>query len=125
MSLLARILGNAGVVDVETLQADYGQLLVDGEDIEVGFKVIRDTFVFTNRRLTLVNIQGMTGKKVEYLSIPYGRIAKFSIETAGSFDLDAELKLWIGSDPMPLEKKFNTKVNIYDLHKVLSTHVLG
>ena len=100
-------------------------MLVDGEAIEVGFKVIRDTFVFTNKRLILVDIQGITGKKTEYLSIPYNKITKFSIETAGHFDLDAELKLWIGSDLTPLEKKFNKKVNIYDLQKILATHVFN
>ena len=125
MGLLSGILGNAGVVDAEKLRSDYGQLIVDGETIEVGFQVIRDTFVFTNKRLILVDIQGLTGKKIEYLSIPYNKITKFSIETAGTFDLDAELKLWIGSDPAPLEKKFNKKVNIYDLQKVLATHVLN
>ena len=125
MGLLSGILGNAGVVDAEKLRSDYGQLILDGETIEVGFQVIRDTFVFTNKRLILVDIQGLTGKKIEYLSIPYNKITKFSIETAGTFDLDAELKLWIGSDPAPLEKKFNKKVNIYDLQKVLATHVLN
>ncbi len=125
MGLLSGILGNAGVVEAEKLRSDYGQLIVDDETIEVGFQVIRDTFVFTNKRLILVDIQGLTGKKIEYLSIPYNKITKFSIETAGTFDLDAELKLWIGSDPAPLEKKFNKKVNIYDLQKVLATHVLN
>lgn len=124
MGLLSGLLGNAGVVSAEQLQADYGQLLAEGEQIEVGFKVIRDTFVFTNKRLLLVDIQGMTGKKTEYISIPYSKITQFSIETAGHFDLDAELKIWIGSCPTPLEKKFNKKVNIYDLQKILATHVL-
>jgi len=125
MGLLSGILGNAGVVESDQLNKDYGQLLSDGETIEVGFKVIRDTFVFTNKRLIIVDVQGMTGKKTEYMSIPYSKITKFSIETAGHFDLDAELKLWIGSSQTPLEKKFNKKVNIYDLQKVLATHVLG
>jgi hypothetical protein len=125
MGLLSGILGNAGVVDREKLQFEYGKLLAEGEAIEVGFKVLRDTFVFTDRRLILVDVQGMTGKKVGYLSIPYGKITKYSIETAGHFDLDAELKLWIGSDPTPIAKRFNKKVSIYDLQAVLSKHVLG
>ena len=125
MGLLSGILGNAGVVEAEKLQADYGKLLAENETIEVGFKVIRDTFIFTNKRLILVDIQGMTGRKTEYLSIQYGKITKFCIETAGHFDLDAELKLWIGSDPEPISKKFNKKVNIYDLQKILATHVLN
>lgn len=125
MGLFSKIIGNAGVVKPEELQTEYGQLLIDGEEIEVGFKVIRDTFIFTSKRLIFVDIQGITGKKTEYLSIPYGKITKFSIETAGSFDLDAELKMWIGSDPDPLVRKFNKNVNIYDLQRVLSSHALA
>lgn len=125
MGILSGLLGNAGVLEVDKLNADYGRLLADGESIELGFKVLRDTFIFTNKRLVLVDLQGLTGKKVEYLSIPYSKITKFSIETAGSFDLDAELKLWIGSDQTPLEKKFNKQVSIYDLQSVLAKHVLG
>jgi hypothetical protein len=125
MGLLSGILGNAGVVEAEKLHSDYGQLITDGETIEVGFQVIRDTFIFTNKRLILVDSQGLTGMKIEYLSIPYNKITKFSIETEGTFDLDAELKLWIGSEPTPIEKKINKIVNIYDLQKVLATHVLN
>jgi hypothetical protein len=125
MGLLSGILGNAGVVEAKKLQADYNKLLAENETIEVGFKVIRDTFIFTNKRLILVDIQGLTGKKTEYLSVQYSKITKFSIETAGHFDLDAELKLWIGSDPEPISKKFNKKVNIYDLQKILASHVLN
>ena len=124
MALLSRILGNAGVVEGEKLQDDYGQLLADGETIEIGFKVMRDTFVFTDRRLILVDVQGMTGRKTEYMSVPYGKITRFSIETAGHFDLDAELKLWIGSETTPLEKKFNKSVSIYELQAILANHVL-
>lgn len=124
MGILSGLLGNAGVVPAEKLAADYGKLLTDGETIEVGFVVIRDTFVFTNKRLILVNIQGITGSKIEYFSIPYSKITKYSIETAGTFDLDAELKIWVGSDPKPIEKSFNKKVNIYDLQKVLAAYVL-
>ena len=124
MGFLSSMLGNSGVVDPQKLLTDYGRLLTHGELVEVGFAVFRDTFVFTNKRLLLVDVQGITGKKIEYLSIPYSKITKFSIETAGSLDLDAELKLWIGSDPMPIEKKFNKSVNIYDLQLVLARHVL-
>lgn len=124
MGIFSQLLGNAGVVAPEDLQAHYGQLLIEGETIEIGFKVLRDTFVFTDKRLILVDVQGLTGKKHEYLSIPYSKVSKFSIETAGTLDLDAELKLWIGSDPVPLQKKFNRSVNIYDLQQVLAAHVL-
>lgn len=125
MSLLKGLLGNAGVVDPEKLTAEYENILTEGEFIEVGFKLIRDVFIFTNRRLILVDKQGITGKKTEYLSILYKSISKFSIETAGNFDLDAELKIWVSSEKEPsVSKKFNKKVNIYDLQKVLANHLV-
>lgn len=123
MGILSAILGNAGVVEADKLQSEYGQLITDDEEIEIGFNVIRDVFIFTNRRLILVDVQGVTGKKIEYLSIPYGKITKFSIESSGHFDLDAELKIWIGSDKVPVEKTFNKKVNIYDVQKILAKHL--
>ena len=125
MGILSGLLGNASVLDDAKLQADYAQFMTDSETIELGFQVLRDTFVFTDKRLLLVDKQGMRGKKVEYLSIPYSKITKFSIENAGTFDLDAELKIWVGSDPMPIQKKFNKSVNIYDIQKLLATHILG
>jgi len=114
----------AGSMETKKLHSDYGQLLVDGELIEAGFAVFRDMFLFTNRRLILVEVQGISGKQLEYLSIPYSSIAKFSVQTGGSFELDAELKLWIGNDTMPLEKKFTKDVNVYEVQKVLASHVL-
>ena len=92
---------------------------------EVGFNIFRDKWIFTNRRLILVDVQGMTGRKIQYLSSPYAKITKYSIETTGTFDLDAELKLLVGSESTPIHKTFNNKVNIYDLQKVLSKHVLN
>ena len=120
----SRILGNAGEIEVSKLQSDYGLLIVNGESIQAGFRVIRDTFVFTDKRLIIVDVQGMTGRKREYLSIPYNKITRYSIETAGHFDLDAELKLWIGSDSVPLEKKFNAKTNIYTVQRILAENLL-
>jgi len=115
---------NGGSAETRKFHANYGQLLVDGEIIEVGFVVGRDTFLFTNKRLILVDIQGLSGKQLEYISLPYNKITKFSVKTGGSFELDAELKLWIGSDTIPLEKKFNKDTNVYDVQKVLASHLL-
>lgn len=124
MGILSNILGNAGVVDSAKLTDEYGDLLIENESIEVGFNIFRDKFIFTNKRLIIVDVQGITGSKIEYLTVPYSKITKYSIETSGSFDLDAELKIWIGSESEPIRKKFNKKVNIYDLQKVLSSHLL-
>ena len=63
MSFFSSMLGNSGVVDPQKLHADYGRLLAHGEVIEVGFAVFRDTFVLTTKRLILVDVQGLTGKR--------------------------------------------------------------
>lgn len=125
MGLFSAIIGNAGAVSPDELIKQYGRLLTENEEIELGFKLIRDTFIFTNKRLILVDIQGITGSKTEYKSISYKSISRFSIETAGTFDLEAELKIWISSEQMPsITKKFNKSVNVYDVQKVLAFHVL-
>lgn len=125
MGIFSALIGNAGVVSQEELIRDYGKLLTEGEAIDLGFKLIRDTFIFTNKRMILVDKQGITGSKTEYLSINYKQISRFSIETAGTFDLEAELKIWISSETTPsITKKFNKSVNVYDVQKVLAHHVL-
>jgi hypothetical protein len=125
MGIFSALLGNAGSVNQEDLIKQYGQLLIDGETVELGFKLIRDTFIFTSKRLILIEKQGITGSKVEYKSIAYKSITRFSIETAGTFELDAELKIWVSSELNPsVVKQFNRSVNVYDVQKVLAYHIL-
>jgi len=125
MGLFSALLGNAGTVSPEQLTKDYGKLLTNEEIIELGFKLIRDTFIFTNKRLILIDVQGLTGSKTEYMSIAYKSISKFSVETAGTFELDAELKIWISSEVQPsIKKRFNKTVNVFDVQNVLAHHVL-
>ena len=125
MGILSSLLGNAGAIEKEKLQEKYGKLLIPSEEIEAGFKIIRDTFIFTNKRLILVDVQGLTGNKIEYFSVLYKSITRFSVETAGSFDLDAELKIWISGEQTPsISKKFNKKVDIYEVQKILAQFTL-
>ena len=125
MGLLSSLIGNAGIAPPEELNKEYANLLVEGEIVEIGFKLLRDVFIFTNKRLILVDKQGIMGSKVEYVSIIYKSISRFSIETAGHFDLEAELKIWVSSEVNPsISKRFNKQVNIYDLQKVLASHLL-
>ncbi len=124
MGLFSALLGNAGTINHDELVKNYNKLLTDGEQLELGFKLMRDTFIFTNKRLILIDKQGFTGSKVEYLSVSYKSISRFSVETTGTFDLDAELKIWISSELNPsITKRFNKSVNVYDVQKVLAHHV--
>lgn len=125
MGIFSALMGNAGSVSQESLIKDYGKLLIEGESIELGFKLIRDTFIFTTKRLILIEKQGITGSKIEYKSIIYKSISRFSVETAGTFDLEAELKIWVSSEVNPsIVKQFNKSVNVYDVQTVLAHHVL-
>ncbi len=124
MGLLDGLMGNASKVDASKIQQEFAQILTPGEKVEHAYQLIRDYFVFTDKRFVLVDKQGFTGSKVEYHSIPYKSITHFSIETAGTFDLDAELKIWISSNPVPLQKTFNKRLSIYEVQSVLASYVL-
>ena len=118
------IFGTASKVSPEDIQSEFSPLLVEGEEIVGAFKVMRDLFVFTQCRLILADKQGLTGSKVEYHSIPYKSISQFSVETAGLFDMDAELKIYISSNPTPLKKEFKKGTDIIQIQKLLATYVV-
>jgi hypothetical protein len=124
MGLLDGMLGNASKIDARKVQSEFDEILAPGETVEHAFQLIRDLLVFTDKRFVLVDRQGVTGSKVEYHSIPYKSITHFSIETAGTFDLDAELKIWISGTAAPVQKRFNKKLSIYEVQSVLASYVL-
>ncbi|GLX80712.1 PH domain-containing protein [Thalassotalea eurytherma] len=84
-------------IDTDKAREDFHRFLIDGEAIFAVFKTFRDQVVFTNKRVIAANVQGITGSKVDYTSIPYSKIQTFSIETSGSLDLDCEIQLYISS----------------------------
>jgi len=124
MGLFDGMLGNASKIDAAKIQEEFAQILAPGERVEHAYQLIRDYFVFTDKRFVLVDKQGFTGSKVEYHSIPYRSITHFSIETAGTFDLEAELKIWISGNPVRLQKQFNRRLSIYEVQSVLASYVL-
>jgi len=124
MGIFNAILGNASEVDIENVSKEFEPILVPGESIEKAFKMIKDMFIFTNKRLILVEKQ-LVGSKVDYLSIPYSNIQKFSKESAGILDLDAELKIWLKSEDQPIKKQFGKGGNnINEVYRILSQHIL-
>jgi len=124
MGIINAIFGTASQIDPVELAAEFEPILIEGEEITGAFKIVRDLVVFTQARLILVDKQGITGKKVEYHSIPYKAISQFSVETAGRFDMDAELKIYISSSTIPIKKEFKKGTDIVALQKLLATYVL-
>ncbi|MGO2083081.1 PH domain-containing protein [Vagococcus sp.] len=125
MSLFDGLLGNANEISHEEVNKELTSVLLSEESIDLAFKLVRDLIVFTEYRLILVDKQGLTGKKVSYKSIPYHSISRFSVETSGHFDLDAELKIWISSGVEPAETlQFKKDKNIDVIQKALALAVL-
>ena len=103
--------------------SELAPLLVDGEQIIETYKTMRDGVVFTNKRIFVINIQGLTGKKKDFSSLPYSKIQAFSTETAGVLDTDSELELWFsGLGKIKLEFTGSTKIS--HICKIISTFVL-
>ncbi|MCR5976695.1 PH domain-containing protein [Gordonia jinghuaiqii] len=125
MGIMNGMMGNAGRIDPRQGQAEYAKLLGQGETVDAGYRLVRDVFLFTNRRLLLIDKQGITGKKTEYHSIPYRSVTHFSVETAGTFDLDAELKIWLSGTTHPIARQFNRQVDIYELQAILAHYIVG
>ncbi|KTS03844.1 cytoplasmic protein, partial [Methylobacterium radiotolerans] len=95
-----------------------------GETARLAFKIIRDVFVFTERRVILIDVQGVTGSKVEFLSVPYRAIVRFSVETAGTFDLDAELKIWVSGAAEPIQRTLKKGADVRGIQRALAEGVL-
>lgn len=125
MGLLSGVLGHASELEISEATKELNHILMDGEKIERAYKLIRDLFVFTDKRLIMVDKQGITGKKVDYHTVPYKSIIHFSVETAGNFDLDSELKIWLAGAPLPIAKDFKNDQSIIDIQKTLAKYVVG
>jgi Bacterial PH domain len=124
MSIFQKMMGNAVEVDPQTIQNEFQNILVNGETIVGGYKLLRDSIVFTTERLLIVNVQGITGSKISYQSIPYSSIKVFSMETAGSLDLDCEIKLFVQGLGFPVDLKFKKGTDLNPIYKILSTYTL-
>lgn len=124
MGMLDGLMGNASEVDAQEVEKELELIVVDGEEIQHAYKIIRDLMVFTNKRLIIIDKQGVRGKKIEYHSVPYKNIKHFSVETAGTFDPDADLKVWISGASEPITKNFRKDDNIFKVQKTLANYVI-
>lgn len=124
MGFINNLLGNATEVDLNEINKEFSFILYPGEDIEAAYRIMRDKWVFTTTRLIIEDIQGLTGKKREYHSIPYKAITHFLIETAGTFDTDSEMKIWISGTPEPFAQEFSKGTDIKGIQQRLAFHVL-
>ena len=99
------------------------ELLVQGEDVVGYYSALRDYVVFTNKRIIACNVQGMTGQKKDFSSLPYSKMQAFSIESAGTFDMDSELTVCysgLGS----IKFDFSANSNVIEIGRTIATYIL-
>lgn len=118
---------NGSLIKLSQTNADVANdvlpLLIPGEDIIGVYKAMRDYVVFTTKRIISVNVQGITGKKKDFTSLPYSKIQVFSIETAGTFDLDSELELYFSGLGL-VKFEFTGSSNIVQIGQLISSIIL-
>lgn len=102
----------------------YENFLMAGEQVQMEFKGIRDAAVFTDRRLIVIDPQGLRGKKVSVSSFPWKNVTAFSLENSGTLDLDAELKI-CGSGWGVCELMFTKGVDVSDISEFINEKVFG
>lgn len=111
----------------QTVNSTYADiltpLLVNNEAIISTYQSMRDGVVFTNKRIFSINVQGVTGKKKDISSLPYSKIQAFSVETAGTLDLDSELEIYF-SGLGKVRFEFASNCNIIEINNIISNYVL-
>jgi len=110
VGILDALMGNASEADAAEINAELSAVLADNEQVVHAYKMVRDLYVFTDKRLIAIDKQGVTGRKVDYLSIPYKSIVQFNVQTAGTFDTDCELKIWVSGQGKSLDIEIKSKL---------------
>ena len=114
---------NLKPIAVSQLRSEVTDFFVSGETIVQCFQTVRDQVIFTNKRVFVVNVQGITGKKIAYFSYPYSKVQYFGIETAGVLDIDNELVL-VFHDGNRLQFDFQAQVDIKQICSIISSFIL-
>lgn len=125
MGLIDILFGHAGEKPVEEIAGALAPLLAPGESVQRAFGLVRDLMVFTDRRLLLVDKQGVTGQRVEYLSVPYRSIVMFSLVTEGHFDLEAELRIWLLGQANPIARTIGRGEGASDIVALMARNAPG
>ena len=110
-------------IDPKKISDSVAPLLIDGERIIGAYKAMRDFVVFTDKRVIAVNVQGVTGKKTDYTSLPYSKVTAYSVETAGVIDLDSELQLYF-SGLGQVSFDFSGESDIVEIGRAISEFIL-
>ena len=117
---------NLKPIDVSEIRHEVDGLLIDGETVEMAFKTVRDQLLFTNKRIIAIDIQGITGKRKSFSTMPYSKIQYFSIQTPGFIELIPDSELFIMfSNAFTAKFEFKGNVDIGKIGRMISECVLS
>lgn len=113
MGLMDRLIGHADVNSASTNNVE--RFFSEGEQIIAGFRFVRDEIIVTNHGIFVVDVQGLTGKKREYKYFPLKGLKYVSFESAGTLDMDADIKIGVDGNTelvngIPYNKPLSFKI---------------
>ena len=116
---------NLKPIPVDSVRSEVNGLLIGGEEIVQAFHTVRDQLVFTNKRIVAIDVQGITGKRKSYASMPYSKIQFFSIQTAGFLELIPDSELFVMfTNGFTAKFEFKGNVDIGQIGRMISQYVL-
>lgn len=116
---------NLKPIDLASVRNEVNGLLISGEEAIMAFKTIRDQLVFTNKRIIAIDVQGITGKRKSFSTLPYSKIQYFSIQTPGFVELIPDSELFIMfSNTFTAKFEFKGNVDIDKIGRMISEYVL-
>ncbi len=112
-------------IDTSDVKNEVCALLINGEEVEMAFQTFRDQLIFTNKRIIAVDVQGITGKRKSFATMPYSKIQYFTIQTPGFAEMikDAELFIMF-SNTFTAKFEFKGGVDIGKIGRLISEYVL-
>lgn len=114
---------NLKAIDIKDVRPEVNKLMINEENIILAFQTIRDQVIFTNHRIFVVNVKGVTGKKIAYFSYPYSKIQYYGVETAGLLDIDSELVVAFSNGEV-LQFDFKSNVDIKTISTMIAKYIL-
>ena len=117
---------NLKPISVDAVRGEVNGLLIGGEEVVMAFQTVRDQLLFTNKRIIAVDVQGITGKRKSFSTMPYSKIQYFSIQTPGFGELIPDSELFIMfSNTFTAKFEFKGGVDIGKIGRIISEYVLG
>lgn len=116
---------NLKPINADAVRSEVDGLLIAGEQIEFAFQTVRDQLVFTNKRIISIDVQGITGKRKSFATMPYSKIQYFSIQTPGFMELFPDSELFVMfTNGFTAKCEFKGAVDIGKIGRMLSEYVL-